>query len=94
MATTGVDFASYADFQDAKGPARPRGARAGSGLLRIAVRGKAHLLEWGMRCIITKVFAPDVFLAYQWQLSRVAGEHGGTRTAYFYDIVLRQKAGV
>ena len=47
-----------------------------------------------MRCIITQVFAPVVLLAYQWQLSRIAGEHGGTRTAYFYDIAMRQKAGM
>ncbi|CAK0809420.1 unnamed protein product, partial [Prorocentrum cordatum] len=52
----------------------------------------AHLLEWGMRCIITQVFTPAVPLAYQWQLSRTAGGHGGTRTAYFYDIAMRQKA--
>ena len=51
------------------------------------------MLEWGLRCIITKVFEPVVLLGYQWQLSRIAAEHGGTRTAYFYDLALRQKAG-
>ena len=56
------------------------------------LRWQAHLLEWGMRCIVTRVFTLVVLLAYQWQLSRIAGEHGGTHTAYFYDVAMGQKA--
>ncbi len=53
---------------------------------------QAHLLEWGMRCILTKAFEPVVLMGYQWQLCRIAAEHGGCRTAYFYDVAVRQKA--
>ena len=83
-----VDFVSYADFQ-VGGPGRQRGV--GCVAAPVVVRAKAHLLEWGLRCMITRAFDPVVFLGYQWQLARIAAEHGGTRTAYFYDVAVRQK---
>ena len=83
-----VDFVSYADFQ-VGGPGRQRGV--GCVAAPVGVRAEAHLLEWGLRCMITRAFDPVVFLGYQWQLARIAAEHGGTRTAYFYDVAVRQK---
>ena len=74
VSTDRVDFTSYADFQVAI--ARCDDAAGASAVLR----WQAHLLEWGMRCIVTRVFTPVVLLAYQWQLSRIAG--GARRNAH------------
>ena len=41
--------------------------------------------------VVTKVFDPVHLIGYQLILSRVAEEFGGARTAYYYDLLLRQK---
>ena len=41
--------------------------------------------------IITKVMDPAHLIGYQLVLTRVAEECGGARTAYYYDLLLRQK---
>ena len=51
---------------------------------------QGHLLDWGVKMIITKVLTPVELVAYQLVLVRVAEEHGGVRTAYMYDLLLRR----
>ena len=41
--------------------------------------------------VVTKVLDPVHLIGYQLILSRVAEEFGGARTAYYYDLLLRQK---
>ncbi len=36
-------------------------------------------MEWGLRCILSKVFDPVVLLGYMYQLARVSEEHGGVK---------------
>ena len=50
---------------------------------------QGHVLDWGLKMILTKVFTPVDLLGYQCVLARVAEEHGGVRTAYYYDLLLR-----
>ena len=40
---------------------------------------EAHVMEWGLRCILSKVFDPVVLLGYMYQLARVSEEHGGVK---------------
>ena len=51
----------------------------------------SHLLEWGMKLILSGQLTPVQLLGYQFQLLRVSEEHGGARTAYEYDLRLRRK---
>jgi hypothetical protein len=51
-----------------------------------------HLMDWGIKCILARVFCPVTLLGYIWHLCRLSAEHGGTRTAFAYDLALRQKA--
>jgi hypothetical protein len=41
--------------------------------------------------VITKVFSLTELLSYQIVLLKIAEEHGGGRTAYYYDLLTRQK---
>ena len=50
-----------------------------------------HLLDWGLKMIITKALTPVDVLSYQLILCRVSEEFGGVRTAFYYDILQRQK---
>ena len=52
---------------------------------------QGHVLDWGIKMILTKVFEHVHLLAYQVTLARVAEEHGGTRIAFYYDLLLRLK---
>ena len=52
---------------------------------------QGHVLDWGVRMIITKVMDPVHLIGYQLVLTRVAEECGGERTAYYYDLLLPQK---
>ena len=52
---------------------------------------QGHVLDWGVKMIITKVMNPAHLIGYQLVLTRVAEECGGARTAYYYDLLLRQK---
>ena len=52
---------------------------------------QGHVLDWGVKMIITKVMDPAHLIGYQLVLTRVAEECGGARTAYYYDLLLRQK---
>ena len=38
-------------------------------------------MEWGLRCILSKVFDSVVLLGYMYQLARVSEEHGGVKAA-------------
>ena len=49
------------------------------------------MLDWGVKMVITKVMDPVHLIGYQLVLTRVAEECGGERTAYYYDLLLRQK---
>ena len=60
-----VDFLGFANFQAAR-RARDHGARPAAGG---AVQ--AHLLDWGMKMILTRVLTPVQFLGYQFQLVKV-----------------------
>ena len=52
---------------------------------------QAHVLEWGLRCVLVKAFEPTALLGYIYQLARVSEEHGGVKIAYAYDLLLRRK---
>ena len=52
---------------------------------------QGHVLDWGVKMVVTKVLDPVHLIGYQLILSRVAEEFGGARTAYYYDLLLRQK---
>ncbi len=41
--------------------------------------------------VIMKAITPIDLLAYQLVLTNLSEEHGGTRTTYYYDLLLRQK---
>ena len=51
----------------------------------------SHLLDWGLKMIVTKTLSPTDVLSYQMVLCRISEEYGGTRTAYYYDALQRQK---
>ena len=51
---------------------------------------QGHVLDWGMKMIITKVIVPADLLGYQLVLLRIA-EEIGARTAYYYDLLLRMR---
>ena len=56
--------------------------RARSGGTRAPARAQsreAHVMEWGLRCILSKVFDSVVLLGYMYQLARVSEEHGGVK---------------
>ena len=50
-----------------------------------------HLLDWGIKMIVTKAISPIDLLSYQLILCRVSEEFGGVRAAYYYDVLQRQK---
>lgn len=50
-----------------------------------------HLLDWGLKMIVTKTLSPVDIISYQLVLCRIAEEYGGVRAAYYYDLLLRQK---
>ena len=52
---------------------------------------QGHVLGWGVKMVVTKVLDPVHLIGYQLVLTRVAEEFGGARTAYYYDLLLRQK---
>ena len=52
---------------------------------------QGHVLDWGVKMIVTKVITPAQLIAYQLVLARVAEEFGGVRTTYYYDLLLRLK---
>ena len=41
--------------------------------------------------IASKVFSPIDLLSYQYILSMVSEEFGGVKTAYYYDLLMRQR---
>ena len=52
---------------------------------------QGHVLDWGIKMVLTKVLTPVQLLSYQVVLASVAEEWGGARTAYYYDLLLRQE---
>ena len=52
---------------------------------------QGHVLHWGVKMVVTKILDPVHLIGYQLILSRVAEEIGGARTAYYYNLLLRQK---
>ena len=52
---------------------------------------QGHVLHWGVKMVVTKILNPVHLIGYQLILSRVAEEIGGARTAYYYNLLLRQK---
>jgi len=50
-----------------------------------------HLLDWGLKMVITKVFEPVHLVSYQYILVWIAEEWGSVRTAYYYDLLQRQE---
>ena len=57
----------------------------------VGLSGLPHVLDWGVKMVITKVMDSVHLIGYQLVLTRVAEECGGARTAYYYDLLLRQK---
>ena len=52
---------------------------------------QGHVLHRGVKMVVTKNLGPSPFVRYQLILSRVADKIGGARTAYYYNLLLRQK---
>ena len=52
---------------------------------------QGHILDWGVKMIVTRAMTAEMLIAYQMVLARVAEEFGGVRTAYYYDLLLRQQ---
>ena len=52
---------------------------------------QGHVLDWGVKMVVTKILDPVHLIGFQLFLSRVAEEFGGARTAYYYNLLLRQK---
>ena len=52
---------------------------------------QGHVLDWGVKMVVTKILDPVHLIGYKLILSRVAEEFGGARTAYYYNLLLRQK---
>ena len=52
---------------------------------------QGHVLDWGIKMVLTKVITPVQLLSYQVILASVSEEWGGARTAYYYDLLLRQE---
>ncbi|CAK0877737.1 unnamed protein product [Prorocentrum cordatum] len=50
-----------------------------------------HILDWGVKMVLTNVITAAQLLAYQMVLTRVAEEYGGFRVCTHYDLLLRQK---
>ena len=50
-----------------------------------------HVLDWGLKMVLTKALTVNQLLAYQLVLTRVAEEHGGLRVCTHYDLLLRKK---
>ena len=50
-----------------------------------------HVMDWGTKMIILKVFSTKELMAYVMNLTRISEELGGVRVAYQYDLVLRQR---
>ena len=48
-----------------------------------------HVVDWGVKLILMKTATPLDVLGYTALLSKVAEEHGGARTAYQYDVLVR-----
>ncbi|CAK0823078.1 unnamed protein product [Prorocentrum cordatum] len=49
-----------------------------------------HVFQWGMKCVLMKACSSTELLAYLFNLTHIAEEHGGVRTAYQYDILQRK----
>jgi len=49
-----------------------------------------HVMDWGVKMIITKVITPVQLLSYISILVNISEEYGGTKTAYYYDLLARQ----
>ena len=52
---------------------------------------QGHVLHWDVKMVVTKILDLVHLIGYQLILSRVADEIGGARTAYYYNLLLRQK---
>jgi hypothetical protein len=52
---------------------------------------QAHVMSWGYKMILTKVFSPVDLLSYMHVLVNVADDRGGVKTAYQYDLICRQE---
>ncbi|CAK0881890.1 unnamed protein product [Prorocentrum cordatum] len=50
-----------------------------------------HILDWGVKMVLTKAITSTQLLAYQIVLTRVAEECGGFRVCTHCDLLLRQK---
>ena len=50
---------------------------------------QGHVLDWGVKMVVTRVISAEMLIAYQMIFARVAEEFGGVRTAYYYDLLLR-----
>ena len=49
-----------------------------------------HILDWGVKMIITKSLSVVDLLSYQGVLAHIAEQHERVRLAYYYDMMLRQ----
>ncbi|CAK0863958.1 unnamed protein product [Prorocentrum cordatum] len=50
-----------------------------------------HLHDGGAKMVLSKVITPVQYWAHEMQLVRLCEERGGTRVAFYYDLLLRQK---
>ena len=50
-----------------------------------------HVLHWNVKMVVTRILDSVHLIGYQLILYRVTEEIGGARTAYYYNLLLRQK---
>ena len=50
-----------------------------------------HVLHWNVKMVVTKILDPVHLIGYQLILYQVTGEIGEACTAYYYNLLLRQK---
>ena len=50
-----------------------------------------HVLHWNVKMVVTEILDPVHFIGYQLILYQVTGEIGEAITAYYYNLLLRQK---
>ena len=48
-----------------------------------------HLLDWGINMLMNETFSIQELVFYTFLIIKIAEDHGGVRTAYYYDLITR-----
>jgi hypothetical protein len=52
---------------------------------------QGHVMDWGFKMIVLKNFTAVDLCSYQYVLASISEEFGGSRTAYYYDLLVRKR---